>query len=177
MNTFGEHFTFTSFGESHGRAIGGVLDGVPAFMGGHTQRGHGGLAVHAVGQSQDFLRGRIVVGEIALDTLNAHIGDAGQTKNVGGHRFGSESAGVGEGAEFVKGAAHVPRGDHGDDCADENEEIGAVPVEHICSSVKIGYYYYITNMAVIQRVMLRGGAEAAPYGVGATTPARGTPYP
>ena len=30
MNTFGKHFTFTSFGESHGRAIGGVLDGVPA---------------------------------------------------------------------------------------------------------------------------------------------------
>lgn len=30
MNTFGTHFTFTSFGESHGRAIGGVLDGVPA---------------------------------------------------------------------------------------------------------------------------------------------------
>lgn len=30
MNTFGEHWTFTSFGESHGRAVGGVLDGVPA---------------------------------------------------------------------------------------------------------------------------------------------------
>lgn len=30
MNTFGEQFAFTSFGESHGRAIGGVLDGVPA---------------------------------------------------------------------------------------------------------------------------------------------------
>lgn len=30
MNTFGDIFTFTSFGESHGRAIGGVLDGVPA---------------------------------------------------------------------------------------------------------------------------------------------------
>ncbi len=30
MNTFGEKFSFTSFGESHGRAIGGVLDGVPA---------------------------------------------------------------------------------------------------------------------------------------------------
>lgn len=30
MNTFGEYFTFTSFGESHGKAIGGVLDGVPA---------------------------------------------------------------------------------------------------------------------------------------------------
>ena len=30
MNSLGEHFVFTSFGESHGRAIGGVLDGVPA---------------------------------------------------------------------------------------------------------------------------------------------------
>ena len=30
MNTIGNTFSFTSFGESHGRAIGGVLDGVPA---------------------------------------------------------------------------------------------------------------------------------------------------
>ncbi|MCQ2346989.1 MAG: chorismate synthase [Paludibacteraceae bacterium] len=30
MNSFGTSFTFTSFGESHSRAIGGVLDGVPA---------------------------------------------------------------------------------------------------------------------------------------------------
>ena len=30
MNSLGEYFTFTSFGESHGRAIGGVIDGVPA---------------------------------------------------------------------------------------------------------------------------------------------------
>ena len=30
MNTLGNKFVFTSFGESHGRAIGGVLDGVPA---------------------------------------------------------------------------------------------------------------------------------------------------
>ena len=30
VNTFGEKWAFTSFGESHGRAIGGVLDGVPA---------------------------------------------------------------------------------------------------------------------------------------------------
>ncbi len=30
MNTFGDKFSFTSFGESHGVAIGGVLDGVPA---------------------------------------------------------------------------------------------------------------------------------------------------
>lgn len=29
-NSFGDKWTFTSFGESHGRAIGGVLDGVPA---------------------------------------------------------------------------------------------------------------------------------------------------
>jgi chorismate synthase len=30
MNSFGEKWTFTSFGESHGAAVGGVLDGVPA---------------------------------------------------------------------------------------------------------------------------------------------------
>ena len=30
MNVFGDKWMFTSFGESHGRAIGGVLDGVPA---------------------------------------------------------------------------------------------------------------------------------------------------
>lgn len=30
MNSLGKRFTFTSFGESHGLAIGGVLDGVPA---------------------------------------------------------------------------------------------------------------------------------------------------
>jgi chorismate synthase len=29
-NTFGKIFTLTSFGESHGIAIGGVIDGVPA---------------------------------------------------------------------------------------------------------------------------------------------------
>lgn len=30
MNTFGKIFTFTGFGESHGAAIGGVIDGMPA---------------------------------------------------------------------------------------------------------------------------------------------------
>ena len=30
MNTLGKNFVFTSFGKSHGKAIGGVLDGVPA---------------------------------------------------------------------------------------------------------------------------------------------------
>lgn len=30
MNRLGKNFVFTSFGESHGKAIGGVLDGVPA---------------------------------------------------------------------------------------------------------------------------------------------------
>ena len=29
-NTFGEIFRLTSFGESHGEAIGGVIDGCPA---------------------------------------------------------------------------------------------------------------------------------------------------
>lgn len=29
-NTIGKIFTLTSFGESHGEAIGGVIDGVPS---------------------------------------------------------------------------------------------------------------------------------------------------
>jgi chorismate synthase len=29
-NSFGKIFTLTSFGESHGAAIGGIIDGVPA---------------------------------------------------------------------------------------------------------------------------------------------------
>ena len=30
MNTFGRIFRLTSFGESHGKAIGGIVDGCPA---------------------------------------------------------------------------------------------------------------------------------------------------
>ena len=30
FNSFGKIFSFTSFGESHGKAIGVVVDGVPA---------------------------------------------------------------------------------------------------------------------------------------------------
>ena len=30
MNTFGNIFRLTTFGESHGDAIGGVIDGMPA---------------------------------------------------------------------------------------------------------------------------------------------------
>ncbi|MBR1732430.1 MAG: chorismate synthase, partial [Alloprevotella sp.] len=33
MNTFGNIFRLTSFGESHGPAVGGVLDGFPAGVG------------------------------------------------------------------------------------------------------------------------------------------------
>ena len=32
MNTFGSHFRLTTFGESHGTAVGGVVDGCPAGM-------------------------------------------------------------------------------------------------------------------------------------------------
>lgn len=30
MNSFGHRFTFTTFGESHGKALGCIVDGVPA---------------------------------------------------------------------------------------------------------------------------------------------------
>ena len=66
MNVFGENWTFTSFGESHGAAIGGVLDGVPAglhidfeMVREELERRAGKAAGHAPLQSQgppkDFL--------------------------------------------------------------------------------------------------------------------------
>ena len=65
MNSFGEKWTFTSFGESHGVAIGGVLDGVPAGM--HIdmamiraellrRKGGTGYGVQVTGVSQRALR-------------------------------------------------------------------------------------------------------------------------
>lgn len=53
MNTFGEHFSFTSFGESHGRAIGGVLDGVPAGI---------QIDMKLIRQELDRRAGRILMG-------------------------------------------------------------------------------------------------------------------
>ena len=53
MNTFGEHFSFTSFGESHGRAIGGVLDGVPAGI---------QIDMALIRQELDRRAGRIMIG-------------------------------------------------------------------------------------------------------------------
>jgi chorismate synthase len=65
MNAFGDKWTFTSFGESHGAAIGGVLDGVPAglridfdmireeFL---RRKGVTGYGVRVTGVSQRALR-------------------------------------------------------------------------------------------------------------------------
>ena len=60
MNTFGEHFSFTSFGESHGRAIGGVLDGVPAGI---------QIDMALIRQELDRRAGRIMIG---ADDCSAH---------------------------------------------------------------------------------------------------------
>ncbi|MEF2643425.1 MAG: chorismate synthase, partial [Paramuribaculum sp.] len=38
MNTFGEIYRLTTFGESHGPAIGGVIDGMPAGIAIDTDR-------------------------------------------------------------------------------------------------------------------------------------------
>ena len=51
MNTIGEYFSFTSFGESHGRAIGGVLDGVRAGI---------KIDIDMIRQALDRRAGRIV---------------------------------------------------------------------------------------------------------------------
>ena len=52
MNSLGKNFVFTSFGESHGRAIGGVLDGVPAGV-------H--IDMDMIGEALDKRAGRVKV--------------------------------------------------------------------------------------------------------------------
>ena len=47
MNSFGELFRLTTFGESHGAAIGGVIDGMPA-----------GMAIDTVAVQQELDRRR-----------------------------------------------------------------------------------------------------------------------
>ena len=51
MNTFGQYFRFTSFGESHGSLIGGVLDGCPAGLTLNLEKINQELARRRPGQS------------------------------------------------------------------------------------------------------------------------------
>ena len=60
MNTFGEKWSFTSFGESHGVAIGGVLDGVPA-----------GIAIDFDMIREELKRRREGVSELGSDGVSA----------------------------------------------------------------------------------------------------------
>jgi len=50
-NTFGKHFQIMSYGESHGVAIGGIIDGVPAGLGVDLQRVQHELQRRRPGQS------------------------------------------------------------------------------------------------------------------------------
>ncbi len=52
MNTFGEIFRLTTFGESHGRAVGGVVDGMPAGIEADTDFIQAELDRRRPGQSQ-----------------------------------------------------------------------------------------------------------------------------
>ena len=59
-NTFGDKLSFTSFGESHGAAIGGVLDGVPA-----------GIAIDFSMIREELQRRREGVRELASEGVSA----------------------------------------------------------------------------------------------------------
>lgn len=59
-NTFGDKWSFTSFGESHGAAIGGVLDGVPA-----------GIAIDFDMIREELQRRREGVRELASEGVSA----------------------------------------------------------------------------------------------------------
>jgi len=79
MNTFGSSFSFTSFGESHGVAVGGVLDGVPAgtvislasvhdMLMRRSGRGQAGVSPRAVNEQDEveWLSGVIADGDTLI---------------------------------------------------------------------------------------------------------------
>ena len=99
MNTFGTLFTLTSFGESHGAAIGGVVDGMPAgiavdmdFVRSEMQRRRPGQSAVTTGRKEpdevDFLSGIFEgrttgapIGFIIRNT-NQHSGDYDNLREV-----------------------------------------------------------------------------------------------
>ena len=50
-NSFGKHFQLMTFGESHGEAIGGIIDGIPAGLNIDLQMVHHELSRRKPGQS------------------------------------------------------------------------------------------------------------------------------
>ena len=99
MNTFGTLFTLTSFGESHGAAIGGVVDGMPAgiavdmdFVRSEMQRRRPGQSAVTTGRKEpdevEFLSG-IFEGRTAgtpigfiIRNTNQHSGDYDNLREV-----------------------------------------------------------------------------------------------
>lgn len=99
MNTFGTLFTLTSFGESHGAAIGGVVDGMPAgiavdmdFVRSEMQRRRPGQSAVTTGRKEpdevEFLSGIFEgkttgtpIGFIIRNT-NQHSGDYDNLREV-----------------------------------------------------------------------------------------------
>ena len=99
MNTFGTLFTLTSFGESHGAAIGGVVDGMPAgitidmdFVSREMQRRRPGQSAVTTGRKEpdevEFLSGIFEgrttgapIGFIIRNT-NQHSGDYDNLREV-----------------------------------------------------------------------------------------------
>ena len=99
MNTFGTLFTLTSFGESHGAAIGGVVDGMPAgitvdmdFVRNEMQRRRPGQSAVTTGRKEadevEFLSGIFEgkttgtpIGFIIRNT-NQHSGDYDNLREV-----------------------------------------------------------------------------------------------
>ena len=100
MNSLGEYFTFTSFGESHGRAIGGVIDGVPA---GIT------IDISLIERELDRRAGR--KGEERLEVRGERLEGRGERLEVKGERreaMGDGRWAMGDGREG-RGAGVSPR--------------------------------------------------------------------
>ena len=82
MNSFGQLLRLTTFGESHGVAIGGVVDGFPAgvvideaFIRGEMQRRRPGQSAITTQRNEqdEIIDDTPLVGQISFDELLAEI--------------------------------------------------------------------------------------------------------
>ena len=97
-----------------------VLNGVPALMGRHPHRRHGGLGEIAPGEPHGIGAGVIVVASVRGQALNLHIVEPLTVEYPPGCLLPRYPAAVSDPAVLIHGAVDQGAGPHADDHADQH---------------------------------------------------------